>query len=502
MILSVLLADDEFFIRQRLMKIIEWEKLSLRCVGEAENGEQAIDFVTNTNVDILLLDIKMPGKSGIEVLEYIHRNSIKTKIIFLSGYNDFEYAQKAISFQAVNYLLKPIDKQSLEDALISCRDRILSEMKKQNDMEIYSRYLRRSLIYKVAAGTEGIDGLLSRYPEFADYKSSCYLSVYCPKGIVSCMDRLQEQKKPDNFEAEFFQENEVSAIVQFYFAESSVYAEISAFCQRFLDRFPGYIFMSLGQAFNIRSEWKENYRRAVNELENRYFHNEKALVGQQTGTAGIIEKKTFMSLRQNMILYLNSKNTAALKNLLDNLFNEIRNTRNPNQLNLVITEILIVFNVYSNNSFLPVKNVNTFATELIDDGYSLEALKSIILSFGQQCMDKLEIMPSDAVRVKKISEYIEANYTNPELSVSLISEHFSLSPVYMGSAFKKITGQSIVQYITYLRMEKAKQLLNSKEYKVVQVAEMVGYSDVFYFSKKFKKVHGYSPRDYVNIEAE
>lgn len=501
MILSVLLADDEFFIRQRLKKIIKWDKLSLRCIGEVENGEQAIEFVSNTNVDILLLDIKMPVKSGIEVLEYIHNHSIKTKIIFLSGYNDFEYAQKAINFQAVNYLLKPIDKQGLEDALISCRDRILAEMKKQNDMEIYSRYLRRSFLYKIAAGTENIDALLSHYPEFAVYKSSCYLSVYCPRGIVNCMDRMQKQKKPGNFEMEFFQENDVSVIVQFYFADNSVYSEISAFCNKFLDRFPGYLFMSLGPAFDILSEWKEYYHRAVNELEKRYFHTEKVLVGQQTGTTGGIEKKTFMSLRQNIILYLNSKNTAALKSLMDGLFNEIKNSRNPNQLNLVVTEILIIFNVYSNNSFLPVKNVNTFATELIDDGYSLEALKNVIISFGQQCMDKLEIMPSDAVRVKKISEYIETNYTNPELSVSYISEYFNLSPVYMGSVFKKITGQSIVQYITYLRMEKAKQLLNSKEYKVVQVAEMVGYSDVFYFSKKFKKVYGYSPRDYVNIES-
>ncbi len=500
MVLNVLIADDEFFIRQRLKRIIDWEELELCCVGEAENGKEVLDFVSNQHVDILLLDIKMPIKSGIEVLEYIYEHAINTKIIFLSGYNDFEYAQKAIKYQAVNYLIKPIDKLSLDSALISCRDKILSALKSQEGMKKYYRYLRRSFIYKVATGGKDISELYHAYPSFIPYHYFCFLGVFCYERIESSIVQLIDQINNENIEYEFFQESEYVTIVQFYFKLESDYADISALCGEFLNHFPGYIFLSLGDVFPIQSVWSEQYQLVLDDLAKRYFYPEKKLVKQHSSDLYKIDKESFLSLRQNIMLYLNSKNKAGLENLLEHLFDDIKKTGNPNQLNLIVIEILIIYNVNSHDFFLPTKNVNAFARELIDDGYSLQTLQETIKSYGMQCIDHIFIVPSDAVWVKKISEYILQHFTNPELTVAQMSDFFNLNSAYMGNVFKKIMGQSIVQYITSLRMEKAKELLTSKEYKIIQVAEIVGYSDVFYFSKKFKKIYGFSPRDYSNSE--
>jgi two-component system response regulator YesN len=498
--LNVLIADDEFFIRQRLKRIIDWEALELCCVGEAENGKEVLDFVCGNQVDILLLDIKMPIQSGIEVLEFIYEHGINTKIIFLSGYNDFEYAQKAIKYQAVNYLVKPIDKMSLENALITCRDKILLTLKSQEEMNRYYRYLRRSFIYKVATGAKSVTELYHAYPNFIAYPYSCFLGVFCYEGIESGVERLLNQIAGENIEYEFFQESEYIIIVQLYYQTESDYTEISALCSDFLNHFPAYIFMSLGESLPVESKWNEPYQLVLADLTKRYFYTEKMLVKQHDSEACKLDKESFLSLRQNIMHYLNSKNKVGLESHLHDLFQNIQKTGNPNQLNLIVTEILIIYKVSSHDFFLPTKNINAFSRELIDDGYSLPMLEETIKSYGLQCIDHIFVVPSDAVWVKKIMEYVLQHFTEAELSVTQISNFFNLNSAYMGNVFKKITGQSVVQYITALRMEKAKELLISKEYKVIQVAEIVGYSDVFYFSKKFKKIYGFSPRNYSNSD--
>lgn len=498
--LNVLIADDEFFIRQRLKRIIDWDKLELRCVGEAENGQEVIDFITRHLVDILLLDIKMPVKSGMEVLEYIYEHGINTKVIFLSGYNDFEYAQKAIKCQAVNYLLKPIDKASLDSALISCRDNILSSLKSQEGIRKYNQYLRRSFIYKVATGGIDVCELFQAYPDFSSFRFCCFLGVYCYEGMKSCIEQFSKKISSQNIAFEYFQESEHVAILQFYLEEERDFEDIFALCNDFLDEFTGYLFLSLGEAFPIQSVWATQYQMVLEDLVKRYFYDGKKLVRQKNSEIYKIDKKTFLSLRQNIVLYLNAKDKENLEKLLDHLFDDIRKTGNPHQLSLIVTEILIIYSVNSHQVFLPAKNLNAFAWELIDEGYSLQALVEVIVSYGVQCMEHIVTIPSDAVLVKKIRDYITKNCTNPELSVSKISEFFGLNSAYVGSVYKKVTGQSIVQSITALRMGKARELLNTRDYKIIQVAEMVGYSDVFYFSKKFKKFYGCSPRDYSNSE--
>ena len=106
--INVIIADDEYFIRQRIKKIIPWEKLGLTFCGEAENGKQVLDLLENKPADILLLDIKMPQMDGIETARYITEHFPHIHMIILSGYNDFEYARSMLRYGGKEYLLKPV----------------------------------------------------------------------------------------------------------------------------------------------------------------------------------------------------------------------------------------------------------------------------------------------------------------------------------------------------------------------------------------------------------
>ncbi len=127
MSINILIADDEYFIRKRIIKIIDWEALNLHLISEVDNGKDAINSLKNNRVDIALLDIKMPHLSGLDVAKYIFENSLNTEIIILSGYPDFEYARRAIDYNVMQYLLKPINSSDLNICLQKAVNKINSK---------------------------------------------------------------------------------------------------------------------------------------------------------------------------------------------------------------------------------------------------------------------------------------------------------------------------------------------------------------------------------------
>ena len=115
--ISVLIVDDEYLIRKLVRNSIEWDALQMEVIGEAENGEEAIRFLQHNQVDIAIVDINMPFVNGIDFAEYVYRNHLKTKVVLLTGYREFEYAQQAIRWKVVGYLLKPLQIPEMERTL-------------------------------------------------------------------------------------------------------------------------------------------------------------------------------------------------------------------------------------------------------------------------------------------------------------------------------------------------------------------------------------------------
>ncbi len=141
MSINILIADDEYFIRKRIIKIIDWEGLNLRLITEAENGKDAIKTLRENRIDIALLDIKMPILSGLDVAKFISNKSLKTQIIILSGYPDFEYARRAIDYNVMQYLVKPIDTQTLNE----CLKKAIKQIEKNTNIENTNELLKKDI---------------------------------------------------------------------------------------------------------------------------------------------------------------------------------------------------------------------------------------------------------------------------------------------------------------------------------------------------------------------
>lgn len=121
MALKFLIIDDEYLVRERLKHIVNWEAEGFILCGEAENGELAIELIKKVNPELVIVDINMPKLTGLEVAGIISEDKMNTKVVILSGYNDFEYARSAIRFGVYSYLLKPVNKEELLETIRNIR---------------------------------------------------------------------------------------------------------------------------------------------------------------------------------------------------------------------------------------------------------------------------------------------------------------------------------------------------------------------------------------------
>lgn len=162
----------------------------------------------------------------------------------------------------------------------------------------------------------------------------------------------------------------------------------------------------------------------------------------------------------------------------------------------MIHEIFVVYHVYFHIPENLAQPVTEFSASILDTEHSLENLKNEVLFYGLQCIQKMDAVPSDIALCRRVMEYIGNHYTDASLSVSQVAANFQLHPSYLGSVFKKVQHTSVLQYISDIRISAAQKLLKEGTMKISEVAETSGYSDVYYFSKKFKKACGCSPKEY------
>ena len=496
MSLKLLIADDEYFIRQRIKKIIPWEALDLTFAGEAENGQQVIEYLEKEPVDLLLLDIKMPQMNGIETAKYIKEHFPCVHILILSGYNDFEYAQTAIRYGVKEYLLKPVAAEELERALSECIQTIHSEQKTRHTLKNYEHFHLCSMLANIRDGILSYSDLCMQYPEFENFAYSIYCSVYISDHTHDAVLLLVDGLRKQNFLCEYMQESEYIYMLQIFLSDKEQLLHIGSCFTDFIAGQKDYTFLYIENIFQVTTDWKPYYTRCLHLLTERYFSLESNLCISYSHPERPGFSEELLKMRKHFITALHTQNESDLVEYLETLFSSINHKKNSEYLSLVIHEIFVVYHVYFHIPENLAQPITEFAASVLDSEHSLENLKQEILFYGLQCIQKMDTIPSDLALCRRIMDYIGEHYTDPSLSVSQVASNFQLHPSYLGSVFKKAQHTSVLQYISDLRISAAQKLLKESTMKISEIAEAAGYSDVYYFSKKFKKSCGCSPKEY------
>lgn len=533
--LKVFLVEDEMIIRNGVKNNIPWEQEGFTFVGEAGDGELAWPLIKQTKPDILITDIRMPFMDGLELSGLVRKELPDTKIIILSGYSEFDYAKQAINLGVANYLLKPISGEKLLEAVKQVADIIREERaqtllveqyRQENQENIKIEKIR--LFEQIVAGSATTREILDRGEILELDLAAPFYTVLLLKlvdsgesmdssaQVMEASEKVDEaiMQKPEFFAVErgleglailMKSEEELQAGVQLESLEKEIqeilaqYPEVSYFggagetVQRMRDIRRSYVGASKAFASRFFME------------KNRFLTVEQISEQKPAGTKDMSLKSVDASKINRKLVedFLKSGLEEETKNFVEEYF---RNIGRENYESLMFCHYLIVDmnlcashfleSIGIDSSLLPAqcRDVGEFADSLqCEEGMIAYVTKlfteTIRLRDNSSRNKYLELITA----AQKI---ILENFQNNEFSMNQAAAMVNLSPGYFSTLFRQETGMSFVEYLTGIRLEKAKALLMCTNMRSSEIAYEVGYKDAHYFSYIFKKVCGCTPKEY------
>lgn len=506
---TVFIADDEATIREGLKCIVDWEELGFTVCGEAGNGEDALKEIVRLNPSLVLLDIRMPKLYGLEVIEQAKQQGFSGTFVILSGYSDFKYAQTAMKFGVNHYLTKPMDEDELEKVAREVYDAIQKKRQKKEDDEFFRRKSKKEILQDMVLGKVRYDliNLNDLNLEAEIYQVVLYENF-----------RIGEIELPYQF-AEMFKvaDSGTDSFEHFVVKGKNVLLLKGRFAvekfQRFLRHYESVpqkgspldtLFLAYGDTVNTVRELKDSYEQAATLLGRRFFCEKGQhvlgymdLLAQQkekltldngkveeycTALADYLQtfnRRKVQETLRNLENYLYHAETdiSAVKLFTTDLYLQIKETMNHRY-----NAVSIPFD--SNQDIIAIINRQNYLYEITD--YFAEQFEEVMSSIGNSSRDSV---------LDDILYYIDHNYPT-NLKLEGIAALFGYNSSYLGKIFNKTVGESFNSYVDQVRIKHAIELLVENKHKVYEIAEMVGYKNVDYFHKKFKKYVGESPAEY------
>lgn len=489
--LSILLVEDEKLELETLRDYVDWEKLGIEKVYTARNGRSALEYMAEHEPDIMITDIQMPVMNGVELTRRIREEGYRSKIIFLTGYDDFEYVKAAFSVDAVDYILKPFDVEEVEALIIRVRDKIIEEelaadsirfaagrileqagtmpMEEERLESLSSNYFGRPASEK-AFGVLAIYGRedgdkekqISAFPEVLHVFRHASMYIILLRGYVRARDAAAKILCGIGKEHCIVWSKEILPLNGLY----EVVRELAGLQTICFYAEPGGSFC-LEEAKEIQTGGID--REALHEKWGK-------LKGAITG--GNVQEAE-----------------AALNTCLENMRCCTREEcrREACVLYLKLNNYLVMDDAQL-KEYLHEQGVQEPA--LMETHFFKEVGSLLSDYIGHLCsfFDKQKEDPNYYV-IAWIKEYIEQNYSGA-CSVEEMAEGLHLSPNYLRSLFKAGTGKTILEYLTDYRLETACMMLKDKTRKVREISVMTGYDNVSWFSQLFVKKYGVTPNEY------
>ena len=510
---TVLIADDEKNIREGIKCIIDWEALGFTVCGEAANGEEALKQINEMHPGLVLLDIKMPKLSGLEVVENAREQGYNGKFIILSGFSDFKFAQTAIRLGVDNYITKPIDEDELAEAVKRIGEQIKTDRENVTHNEHYRKKAKKELLHDLVRSQVDREVFST---EVLTMTASVYQVV-----LYDNFDIEEGENMPYQFSELLKVTNNGSRTFE-HFMDDEYYVIIlkGSFAiekfERFVEHYESTppqkgspmdtLFIAYGRPVNDIFDVHISYMDAYALIKRRFF----CIEGQHT--LGYEElphvKEVYEQLDKSKISDYCSKitdyiQTFSRRKVAEELYGieeYLYNVDAPiGQVKLFLTDLFLqikenINRIYSNNSFAIPQNSEII--EYISSRFYMYDIIEYISKQLDQIMNSMGSSSRESV-LDDVLHYIDHNYaTNIKLEV--IASLFGYNSAYLGKIFNKNVGESFNSYVDQVRINHAIELLMDNKLKVYEIAERVGYKNVDYFHKKFKKYVGVSPAEYRN----
>ena len=540
---KVYLVEDEIIIRQSIKNSIDWEKEGYEFVGDASDGELALPVILKEKPDILITDIRMPFMDGLELSRMVKAELPDIKIVILSGYDDFEYAKQAIKIGVAEYLLKPVSSAVLLEHLSEIAEKVRDEredlaLKKvyYQEMQENEELIKMKFLGELISGKLSLADAMEKGKRFHMNLSGPFYRIILFKFIQE--DHVQAEQSEALAEAYEAVGNYVDGLKDAFrfqrgvegwaFLLTSVEEDMEAQTERFIEGLKEVIapfealtwFGGIGSEAARLRELRYSFREADKAFAGRFVQEPNQIISVEQLNYEQLDNEFDANIfgeinqfDQIITRFLSSGSREEVESFVGALFTEI----SEDHFRSLMIRQYIIMDIYATVlAFCKKLRKDTGADgEAAGQMESLreneEILKRAVLTaesvddikdyIGTLLDHVIELRNtlsgrrySDIIRTAR--KRIEQDYMSEDISLNTVAAEVCMSPSYVSSVFSKEMGKTFIEYLTEVRMEKAKQYLVCSSMKTSEISYEVGYKDPHYFSYIFKKTQGCTPKEY------
>ena len=534
--IKVFLVEDEMVIRRGIKNSIDWEKEGYIFCGEASDGELAYPMIIKEKPDILITDIRMPFMDGLELCKLVKKELPNIKILILSGYDEFDYAKEAIRLGVTEYLLKPISSGKLLEALNGVSESIRREKEDKDLVRKYMEEMRENTEHEkqkffeqmIAGNLSMADALetgtkyemnlsagmynllLFRFTLGKENRKSGELLGEAEYAIEKLTERLEYvfefQRGVEGWAFLLMADNEEQM--------SERVKELSKDLEEIMKNYSTIAYFGgIGQPVARLRELEESFREAERALAARFTMELNRIISvddirmvQNVDTLDDIEITSFGEMEKTRTMlekFLNNGVEDEIDEFVDVYINELpeENLKSVLMRQYIIMDAYIVMMSFCEKIEGIEGEMQAQSEELKNSMKTIQTVEEI-KNYIRMLLKKI-IGVRDTISGRRYSDIIEIakdqirkTYMSDEISLNTIAAEVGMSPSYFSSIFSKEMGKTFVEYLTEIRMDRAKELLMCSSMKTSEIGYEVGYKDPHYFSYIFKKTQNCTPKEF------
>ncbi len=497
--IRMIIADDEPMIIRGIQNLLDWKKLGIEIVGTYSDGEAVLDGILSLKPDIALLDIAMPGKTGIEILKEMKKLGSTTGVIFISGYQNFSYAQDAVKYGAADYILKPIIEAELESALEKCIYSIRKERGESGEFQNQEAPQYTDIPFERLPADKDAKYLPAVIEIFYEKKERVQERRLIQFSVFSYLEqRIQEEEKGILFEKKglfvvVLKEADKGSGKEFLFrlkeqAEQERHHKIG---------------MIVGNVVSAMSQIPEQYALCMEKEQYFYF------AGQLPGLFLDVEEPVFHHLpdqtelrecNEKLQQALVKRTTEVFDRELQRLFHTVGVLSDGRREDACFHLCTSIQSMEEKLVSMNIPGLGLAMKDLLEQSRRMQdygMLKDYFTGLFEQYQEQVRSLAkaNEKTELLRAKEYIELHYQE-NLTLEILAGEVHMNPYYFSAYFKKGTGKNFKDYLNEIRLEHAISLLVTTDKMTYEIAAEVGYRDSRVFSDTFQRWYGETPSSY------
>lgn len=517
--LKMMIADDERTIRKGIKTSINWASKGIKIVAEAANGKEALAKIEKIKPEIIIMDIRMPKINGLEVCQQALAQYPNLKIIILSGYDDFSYAQKAIELGVSDYLLKPFGAEELIKKVNELQKDINKEQKLAQERYLIrksSKKIFSMLINDILSSSKIRSELKTNFDKYkfnlaeTDYRG-ILIDLDCPSKVKNNdQNDLQVlQKEIINIFNKIFKDCFLVPIINKNYLFGIIKTDTKAKLKNKLSYFQAaaknktklFFSIFIGKLITNLKEFRQSYCELSTSITAKFYQGTDSIIFCPQKTIAAFKNKIEF---QDILLAIEEEfyllETKKVENEIKDIFKFLKAQKPKVDIAKYIlirinNKFIEVINKSAKSSFLNKKYLKTEAEiNQLDTINKLEQWQFKRLDNYFKDLDSQRSKRYNKI-VTKAVKFVHSNYQQ-DISLGMLANYIHVSPNYFSKVFKEETGDNFIEWLNKYRIEKSKNMLLDTDQKCYLIAEQVGYNDYRYFSYNFRKYTNISPRQF------